>query len=353
MNTRPWGIIPSPNHDGTMMNLNDPANAAYRYSWTSGGISTYSTQMARPYPNLGSINIVGNVYHMDRQAGVVSITKRFSKGVNFQAFYQYSKALGGGAGNPYLDWGLLKGVTGNDQRHNLTGTLNYDIPVGKGRHWLGHTNKVLDMIVGGYQFMWSYTIASGNPAGMGLSSVSLANFTAGSNTYHNISPPQYPSYMPNYGGVMLLKRPSLRGNWQDIGGDRWTVTNENSMIDCGAPVINNSSDTGMGNSCFTFMAPYSLGNNGSNVWSNQRLTIASASLQKEVPLKERLRLKLRLDFQNPFHWFNWGGPTTTLTVNSLAATKSFGTNGGGGESGTGTAGYGGTPLLNMIVALSW
>ncbi len=361
INTRPWGTIPcapsnvnaGPVCTGTV-NLNDPANAAFRYSWTSGSYTAYTTQMGKPYPNLGSINIVGNVYHMDRQAGVVSISKRFSRGVNFQAFYQYSKALGGGAGNPYLNWGLFKAVTGNDQRHNLTGTLNYDIPFGKGRHWMNHSNRVLDTILGGYQFMWTYTITTGNPAGLGLSSVSLTNFVAGSNTYHNIGPPQYPSYMPNYGGVLMLQVPKMRNDWQDIGGDRWTVTNENSMIDCGTAVINNASDTGMGNSCFTFMRPYSLGNNGSNLWSNQRLIIANASLQKEVPLKgERFRLKLRLDFQNPFHWFNWGGPTTTLTVNSLAATKSFGTDGGSGESGTGTAGYGGTPLLNMNVALSW
>jgi hypothetical protein len=33
--------------------------------------------------------------------------------------------------------------------------------------------------------------------------------------------------------------------------------------------------------------------------------------------------------------------------------RSYGTNSGGGESGTGTAGYGGTPLMNLTLAFKW
>ena len=111
-----------------------------------------------------------------------------------------------------------------------------------------------------------------------------------------------------------------------------------------------------GNDCFTYVQPFSLGNNGANVWNNQRLIAASAAVGKEVPLKgERLRLQLRLDLQNPFKWYNWGGPSTSLNVQSLANALTFGkiNPGSNGETGTGTQGYGGTPLLNMTVALKW
>jgi hypothetical protein len=355
LNTRSWGSIPSPNHDGTVMDLNDPANAVYRAKWAQGGDGAYQTQFGRPYPNLGNITLLGNVYHMDHHSGVVKIEKRFSKGLNFQAFYQFAKSIGGGAGNPYLDWGLNKARTGSDQNHNFTGTMNYEVPVGKGRHFLGHANKALDMIFGGYNLVWSYTIASGMPAGMSISGLSLSNYTVGSTTYKGISPLQYPSYMPNYGGVLLLKRPKMRDNWQDLGQDRWTAANQNSMIDCGPAVLNNSSDAGMGNSCFTYVRSFSLGNNGSNQWNNQRIIAASAALAKEVALKERLRLAIRLDFQNPFHWYNWGGPSNGLNVSSANAARSYGTinPGNNGETSTGTSGYGGTPLLNLVVALKW
>ena len=98
-----------------------------------------------------------------------------------------------------------------------------------------------------------------------------------------------------------------------------------------------------------------MGNNGANVWDNQRIIAASGAIGKTVPIKERLNLQLRLDWQNPFKWYNWGGPNTQLNVQSAANALLFGkiNPGSNGETGTGTQGYGGTPLLNMTVALKW
>jgi hypothetical protein len=357
INTRPFGIIPSPSHDGTMMDLNDPANALYRYQWATGTISSYQTQYARPYPNLGNVNQVCNCYHMDHNAGIIRLEKRFSKGLNFNAYYTYSKTLGGGpnsaggaSGNPYLDWHLLKARTGQDQTHNFTTTMNYELPVGKGRHFLGQTKRWLDAIVGGYNIAWTYTIASGLPAGMSISGQSLPTYTVGGTTFKNINVPQYPSYMPSFGGVILTKRPAMRDNWQDLGGDRFNQGNQNSMINCGANVVN------YGNDCFTYIPAFSMGNNGANVWNNQRIIAASASISKEVLLKgEHTKMQIRLDLQNPLKWYNWGGPSTSLNVQNAANSLTYGkiNPGSNGETGTGTAGYGGTPMLNLTLALKW
>jgi hypothetical protein len=193
------------------------------------------------------------------------------------------------------------------------------------------------------------TIASGLPAGMSISGQSLPAYTAGGQTFTNIGVPQYPSFMPNYGNVILIQRPSLRSNWQDLGGDRFNQGNQNSMINCGPVVLN------WGNNCFTYIPAFSLGNNGSNVWNNQRLVAASVALYKELPLNEKMRLRLRLDFQNPFKWYNWGGPSNSLNVQSVANSLTFGkiNPGNNGETATGTAGYGGTPLMNLTVAIKW
>jgi hypothetical protein len=64
--------------------------------------------------------------------------------------------------------------------------------------------------------------------------------------------------------------------------------------------------------------------------SSPFIIAASLAASKEIPINERLRLKVRLD-----------------------NARSFGTNSGGGESGTGTAGYGGTPVLNLTLACKW
>ncbi len=356
INTRAWGMIPDPNHDGGMMNLNDPANALYRYQWATNSITSYQTQYARPYPNLGDVQIECNCTHNDHNAGIVSLQKRLSRGLNFQVFYTFSKSLSPSSTtdlNPYLNWGLYKSRSGTDQTHNFTGAMTYEAPFGKGRRWMNHSNRILDSILGGYNIYWTYTIASGLPAGMSITGQSLGTYTAGTSTFTNINVPQYPSFMPNFGGVVLLRRPSMREDWQDLGGDRFNEGNQNSMINCGPVVL--APNPNAGNSCFTMVQPFSLGNNGANVWNNQRIIAASAAIGKTIPIKDRLNLQLRLDFQNPLKWYNWGGPNTALNVQSAANALLYGkiNPGSNGETSTGTQGYGGTPLLNMTVALKW
>ena len=121
------------------------------------------------------------------------------------------------------------------------------------------------------------------------------------------------------------------------------------MINCGPTVVN------YGNNCFTYAPAFTNGNAGANVWDNQRIIAASIAMYKEIPLKERLHLQLRVDMQNPFKWYNWGGPSTSLNVQSLSSANTFGkiNPGSNGETGTGTQGFGGTPLLNTTVALKF
>ena len=66
-------------------------------------------------------------------------------------------------------------------------------------------------------------------------------------------------------------------------------------------------------------------------------------------------MRLRLDFQNPFKGYNWGGHNTALNLQSASNALLFHkTNpGSNGETATGTAGYSGTPLMNLTAALKW
>jgi hypothetical protein len=326
LNARPWGLIPNPTGPG-YMDLNDPANAAYRLSWANGG----QTQYYRPWINLGTVSMNGNDGTTRHNEGMVRIEKRYSKGLNFQVWYTYAKTLSHGAANEYLDWSLTKARTGNDQTHNLTGTMNYEIPVGKGRHFLNRGGWI-DRAIGQWNFTWVYTIASGNMGGQGVS---------GQPTTYN-----FPGYMPTYGSVMELQVPTLRSNWQNIGGDRWNQYNMNSMIgNCGPVVL------AWGNACFTYIPSFSRGTNGNNLWNTQRTIAASMSVAKDLYVWERMRLQLRLDGQNPFKWYNWGGPNSTINVQNLTNASTFGTPGISSDGGT-TA-YGGVPMWNMTVALRW
>jgi hypothetical protein len=327
LNSRPWGIIPNAAGNG-FMDLNDPANAAYRNTWLN------NTQVSRPWNNWGSVTMQGSTGHLTHHEGTVKIEKRYSKGLNFLAFYTYSKSLEGGSGNPYLDWHLFKARSGYDQTHTFTGTMNYEVPVGKGRRFLNRGGW-LNYIIGDFNFVWAYTIASGSPLGVSISGSPYSS-------------QQYPSYMPTYGSALLLQRPELRNNWQDLGGDRFTQNNQNSMLQCG---YDGSFVVGWGNSCIVNLQPFSRGNAGSNIFNSQRVIAASLSAAKEVPIKERLKLQFRFDFQNPLKWYNWASPGTGLNVSSASNARSFGTTSVGGEATT--AAYGGLPMMNLTLALKW
>jgi hypothetical protein len=280
-------------------------------------------QYSRPWPNWGTVSYTSNYVHTSYHAATVKIEKRYSRGVNFLAFYTFGKSLEGGVGNKYLDWSLLKGRSGFDQRQRFSSSMTYEIPVGKSRKFMNR-GGVLNALFGGFDFVWTYVIVSGAPLGMGITGQSTQN---------------YPSWMPGYGNVILLKRPELRDGWADIGNDRWNINNQNSMISCGKA-------TAVGNDCFTYIPSYSRGNNGKNLWDKQRIIAANMSASKEFPIKERLRFQFRWDFQNPFHWYNWNGPTTTL---DLRNPQQFGSVMGEEA----TAHEGGQPMMHLTLALKW
>jgi hypothetical protein len=322
LNSRPFGLIPDPSGSG-WLDLNLPQNAAYRNTWLN------NPQVSRPWPAWGDINYQGNNGHLTHHEGTVKIEKRYSRGVNFLAFYTFGKTLDGNSLNPYLTWRLNKGRADWDQRHNFSGTMTYEVPLGRGRRWMNRGGW-LNALIGDFDFVWTYTIVSGSPIGMSLS---------GANTQ------QYPGWMPNYGNLILNKVPELRDNWQDLGGDRFTQNNQNPMIACGTFQV------GVGNDCFTYIPSFSIGTNGRNLWTRQRIIAATLSAAKDVQIKERLKFEFRFDFQNPFKWYNWDAPSTALNISSAANARSFGTTGVGSE--MTTANYGGVPLMNITLALKW
>jgi hypothetical protein len=331
INTMPFGMIPNYNGGG-FINLGDPSEAAFRSSWLN------NTQPSLWWNNLGSLTYTGNDGHRGHHEGTVKIEKRYSSGLNFLAFLTYAKTISrGSTGNPYQSWWLTKGITNSSIPLVFTGTMTYELPVGKGRKFM-NTGGWKDKVFGGWDFVWTYTISSGGAENLGMSG----------GTYQS-SNYQYPGYMPNYGNVLLLVDPKLRSNWQDLGANRFNSNWENSVWQCG---FDNSWVAQWGNSCMVEKQPFSLGNDGTDVAYVERIIAATASLGKIVPLKERLKLQLRLDYQNPFKWYNWGPPGASVNIAASASSifnKGFGVAGGDAVTST----YGGDPLMNATIALKF
>jgi hypothetical protein len=284
-----------------------------------------SSQNYRPFPNYGNITLRTNNGHSSFHSGTVKVEKRYSRGLTFIGFYTLSKSLDNAVDTPYyLDGGLMKGRSSFDQKHRFSGNFAYELPFGQGRAWM-KGGGFKDKVFGGWNLTWVYQVQSGNPLSFGYSD----------------SPFQYlPGMVAQVGNrANMTQRPTLRDNWQDLGGDRFNTANQNSMWTADSLGV------------MSYPAAFTFGNGGRNVVNSQRIIAASGSLQKEIQLKERLKFQIRGDYQNPFKWYNWGTtPNATFTTNANNAKNNFGKPGQGGES---TTNNGGTVMMNLTLTLLW
>jgi hypothetical protein len=141
-----------------------------------------------PTPILGSVRV--NVPSLCCRA-----PKRYSYGLTFLGFYTYSKDITISTSSPFLSRAMDRGRSGSDRRHSINGSMNCEIPAGKGRHFLNR-GGVLILLFGGYDMVWTYAVGSGMSLTFGYSGSTC-------------------KYTPSNEVTM--------SGWQDLGGDRWTA----------------------------------------------------------------------------------------------------------------------------------
>ncbi len=278
-------------------------------------------QNYRPFPNFGNVILRSNFGHSTYHSGTVKLEKRYSQGLTFSTFYTFSKAIDSqdndndGSGlAPIQNRGLEKARAGYDRNHRFNFYTTYELPFGKGRTFM-NKGGLANAILGGYEIAFIETIESGNPY----------NFTFSDSPYN---------YYPTFAGNRrpnLIKQPALLPNWGDVGGDRFNQNNRNPVLD-----INS----------FAYPAAFTPGNAGRNILTGTRLLWSQVSVQKNWIIRERMKVQLRWDFQNPFHNYNWSDPSLSYT---LANPKSFGKL----LSDQRTASVGGQPLMNLTLQVSW
>jgi hypothetical protein len=279
-----------------------------------------NTQIYRPFPNYGSITFRTNGARSNYHAGTIKLEKRLSRGLSFLTFYTYSKMIDSSSSNMLIprDWDRAR-ATG-DRTHQYTGSMNYEIPIGKGRKWLNR-GGIVNAIFGDFDMVFIYRIQSGDPL----------TFTYAGSPFQ---------YMPGVVAVRSGNRPNstgqradFRDNWTDIGGDRFVQANQNGMI--------SSMDY------FAYPAAFTVGNVGRNTFSRQRFIDCQFSASKEWHIKERASAQFRFDFQNPFKWYNLSAPNTVVNFTNPQTFGKVSTD--TSQEGT-TANAGGQPLMNITLS---
>lgn len=151
-------------------NLNDLS-----YSST---VSAYDQPLsARPFPNWGRINTRSTGADANYQSMQINVSHHKTGGLTFDSTYTLAKNVsnnqgpganggfvgesGGGrasyAGDANVDFGPVYGT----RRHRWNTTVVYDLPVGRGRRFGSNMNRVVDLLVGGWQTSNIFVLQTG------------------------------------------------------------------------------------------------------------------------------------------------------------------------------------------------
>jgi hypothetical protein len=132
-----------------------------------------------PNPNMGILDLLGNLGESNYNALQVELRRRFSGGLFLQANYTFQKTLDNiSPGNPglnsedqtrvapfldnqnqHLDYGRAD----FDQTHVFNFNAVYDLPFGKGKHFFSDSGGAVDRLVGGWQLGGILRINTGTP----------------------------------------------------------------------------------------------------------------------------------------------------------------------------------------------
>jgi hypothetical protein len=248
-----------------------------------------ATQNYLPYPQFGAINYYSNFGHNTHHSGTLRVEKRFAKGLMLNAFYTFQKSLantdgeGVATGITYYNQSLEKARTSFDTTHRFVSVVTYQLPFGKGRHWMNH-GGIFNQVLGGWELTETQTFQSGTP------------FTV---TFSG-SPYQYlpGASRPN---ILTTIPQATAQNW-DIGPNRFPTSAQN-------PYLNISS--------FGYPAPFTAGTLGRNTFEGPGLDWMQVSLVKWWTVKEHYRFEARLDGYNwPLEQPNYANPSSVYNSGS-------------------------------------
>jgi hypothetical protein len=133
-------------------------------------------QQRRSYPNLGQVNGLGSGGDSNYHSLQASAEKRFSHGILFMAGYTYGKCISNSdstfvgestAIQNGRDFRQQRGLCTQHFGQRFTLSWLYDLPFGRGRALMTSAPRVVDLILGGWQFNGIYTARSGSPFTVG------------------------------------------------------------------------------------------------------------------------------------------------------------------------------------------
>lgn len=126
---------------------------------------------------LGGANITGNGGFTRFNGIQTELRRRYANGFQFQANYSWGKGYQSSRYSfrvPRLETQLTGGS--GDVTHALKANIVVDLPFGRGRRWLSDANRLVDLIIGGWQISMNSRFQSGRLVDFG--NVRMVGFNA-------------------------------------------------------------------------------------------------------------------------------------------------------------------------------
>lgn len=122
------------------------------------------TSLMKPYPQYGNINVTegqpgGSMRYQSIQ---IKAQKNFSNGYSFLAGYNYHRQRDQRFYDPIAQYlQEYEWIPSNAARHRLTAAGTWEVPLGRGRKYMGDVPRVLDALLGGWNVTPSLSWRSG------------------------------------------------------------------------------------------------------------------------------------------------------------------------------------------------
>lgn len=246
-----------------------------------------NVQALRPFPQFSDVRVLAPTIGNSNYHGLnVRVEKRFSRGLQFNANYTWSKAIddvesrdelgGNGGDNAFANQynrQADRGLSGNHIAHRFIGSLTWDLPFGRGRTF-DAGNSVVNQLIGGWSTSLIYEARTGSPFGV----------------IENNAAAIYPT--------AVTVRSDVVGAYQQNPNWRANVLSE--------PFFDTSS--------FAAPAQYTFGNSGRTVAIGPGAVISDLAVLKSFLFREQQRLQFRVEMLNFINHANFGLPNQNRGV---------------------------------------
>jgi hypothetical protein len=245
----------------------------------------------------------------------VDATRRMAKGLLYQFNWVWARDIGTqGSENPY---GPRERYLAQDiPTHRVAFSTMYQFPIGRGRKFLGHANRAVDAVIGGWELNVIYNYYSGQ-------------FLTPSWT---LPDPTGTAYTTSRTAPNVTRRPNVLSD-PNLAQDQRTVARWFDTTVFAAPGLGTFGNSGTG----IIVGPWV------NVWHtgvNKTFTFEKS---------ERLKLRVEMTATNVMNHPNWSNPGTNVSTSASAGVIT----GVGGVQGSSTGDKPGPRTLRAGFRLEW